>query len=77
MAIFIRLVGGPASGQSVKVPEGANFGDTVPVTVSRQGQEGEGVFLEQKEHYRLIKHPHNKVIGSWINPADRHRFGPR
>jgi len=71
--IQAKLIGGPLTGRSITVPDGAIFGQIIEVPITKKS--AGTVTLEQKHHYRLDQHPTEKVVASWINPAERRSYG--
>jgi len=68
----VKLIGGPLSGRAVAL------GELVPGEIHRFGankKSAGSVTVETKHHYRLDPHPSEGFVLSWVNPADRRRYG--
>jgi hypothetical protein len=68
-----KLIGGPLSGRSIEVDSQSSFGQIIEIPTAKT-QSG-NVSIETKHHYRIDPHPSEGVVLSWVNPADRRRYG--
>lgn len=69
----VKLIGGPHSNRTLDVPAGTLAGTVFEVGGEKKS--AANVTVETKHSYRLDPHPSEGFILSWVNPADRRRYG--
>lgn len=69
----VKLIGGPFSNRSYEVPADSQSGEIFAIGGDKK--KSANLTVETKHHYRLDPHPSEGFILSWVNPADRRRYG--
>ena len=69
----VKLIGGPHSNRTLSIPTDTQAGTTF--SVGGEKKQAANVTVETLHTYRLDPHPTEGFILSWVNPADRRRYG--
>lgn len=70
----VKLIGGPLSGQNLGVDANSVQAGQIFQLGDKPKSAG-NTTVQTKHHYRLDPHPSEGFVLSWVNPADRRRYG--